>query len=62
MESEYREKLAAAGFVEIEVEATRVYDFAAPEAKAILPGLTEQELRDLNGSVYSAFIRARKQL
>jgi len=44
-ESEYRAKLAAAGFADITVEPTRVYDCAPPEAK---------------DKFASAFIRARR--
>jgi arsenite methyltransferase len=60
-ESEYKSKLAAAGFVEIEVEPTRVYraedarEFLAAEgidAAAIAP--------QVDGKFISAFIRARK--
>jgi ubiquinone/menaquinone biosynthesis C-methylase UbiE len=60
-ESEYKSKLAAAGFVEIEVEPTRVYraedarEFLATEgidAAAIAP--------QVDGKFISAFIRARK--
>ncbi|MGC9972410.1 MAG: arsenite methyltransferase [Bryobacteraceae bacterium] len=60
-ESEYKSKLAAAGFVEIEVEPTRIYraedarEFLAAEgidAAAIAP--------QVDGKFISAFIRARK--
>jgi len=59
-EEEYRDKLASAGFKEVDVQVTRVYDFNSPGAENILPGLSEPELRELNGAVVSAFIRARK--
>ena len=60
-ESEYKSKLAAAGFVEIEVEPTRIYraedarEFLATEgidAVAIAP--------QVDGKFISAFVRARK--
>jgi ubiquinone/menaquinone biosynthesis C-methylase UbiE len=60
-ESEYKSKLAEAGFVEIEVEPTRIYraedarEFLATEgidAAAIAP--------QVDGKFISAFIRARK--
>ncbi len=60
-ESEYRAKLAAAGFAEIEIEHTRVYtvndarqflDAAGIDAGAIAP--------HVEGKFASAFIRARK--
>jgi SAM-dependent methyltransferase len=60
-ESEYREKLAAAGFTEIDVEPTRIYkvedarDFLAGggiDVNAIAPTVDEKFM--------SAFVRARK--
>jgi len=59
-EEEYREKLAKAGFTDIEVQITRVYDLTSPLAGAIVPGLSPAELSELNGAIVSAFIRARK--
>lgn len=61
LEQEYREKLAAAGFTDIEVQITRVYDTTVPEAATIVPGLSETERSEINGAVVSAFIRAKKQ-
>ncbi|KJS14928.1 MAG: arsenite S-adenosylmethyltransferase [Peptococcaceae bacterium BRH_c4b] len=60
LEEEYREKLAKAGFTDIEVQVTRVYDLTGPSAASIVPGLSANELYELNGSIVSAFIRARK--
>ncbi|MFZ5643635.1 MAG: arsenite methyltransferase [Bacillota bacterium] len=60
LEQEYRNKLAGAGFDEIEVEVTRTYDLTDPAAEKILPSLSENDRRELNGSIVSAFIRARK--
>lgn len=57
---DYQEKLRLAGFKDIEIEFTRVYDFSTEEAASLLPRLTKDELLDLNGVVASAFIRARK--
>ena len=59
-EEEYREKLAKAGFTDIEVQIIRVYDLTSPLAGAIVPGLSPAELSELNGAIVSAFIRARK--
>ncbi|NPV73533.1 MAG: arsenite methyltransferase [Pelotomaculum sp.] len=59
-EQEYREKLAAAGFVDIGVEITRVYDTGSQAAAALLPGLTDEERRQTGGALASAFIRAKK--
>jgi len=60
LEEEYREKLKAAGFVNIEVLKTRVYDLTSPTAEMILPGVAESERIEADGSVASAFIRATK--
>ncbi len=60
-EEEYRAKLAAAGFEEVEVTPTRVY--RAEDARAFLEaeGLDAEALgREVGGNVMSAFIRARK--
>lgn len=59
-EQEYKGKLAAVGFTDIEIQITRVYDFDSPEAKSIVPGLSQAEYSDMSGSVVSAFIRAKK--
>ncbi|SFH25526.1 Methyltransferase domain-containing protein [Desulfotomaculum arcticum] len=61
-EQEYRDKLIAAGFNEVELQTTRVYDFSSQQAERILPGLSEAERKDSNGAVLSAFIRAKKPL
>jgi len=60
LDQEYRDKLAAAGFNEIEVEVTRSYDLTDPQAQTILPKLSDSERSQLNGSIVSAFIRAKK--
>ena len=60
-ESEYRAKLAAAGFGEIEIEPTRVY--AVNEAREFLKakGIDAEAVAPLvDGKFASAFIRARK--
>ena len=60
-ESEYRAKLASAGFVEIEVEPTRIY--TAAQAKDFL---SKEEIDAdriapiVDGKFMSAFVRARK--
>ncbi|AEF93884.1 Methyltransferase type 11 [Desulfotomaculum nigrificans CO-1-SRB] len=59
-EQEYRDKLAAAGFAAIEVQVTRVYDFTDAQGEQILPNLSEQERKQVNGAVVSAFIRSKK--
>jgi 2-polyprenyl-3-methyl-5-hydroxy-6-metoxy-1,4-benzoquinol methylase len=60
-ESEYRGKLAAAGFTDIEVEVTRVY--GVDEAASFLAGQgldVETAAREIDGKIVSAFIRATK--
>ena len=60
-ETEYRDKLAAAGFEPIDIEPTRVY--RADDARDILTasGLDVNTVaRDLDGKIFSAFVRAVK--
>jgi ubiquinone/menaquinone biosynthesis C-methylase UbiE len=60
-ESEYRAKLAAAGFNRIEVEATRIY--TAEQVKDFLAGANfdaEAMAPVVGGKFMSAFVRARK--
>ncbi len=59
-ESDYRSKLSAAGFEQIEIQPTRIY--TAEDAKAVLAGNEDLEkvAQALHGKFMSAFIRARK--
>jgi len=59
-ESDYRAKLAAAGFAEIEIEPTRVY--AVEDARQFLTaqGIDVDAAAQVDGKFASAFIRARK--
>lgn len=57
--SEYQGKLKNAGFQNIEVQVTRIYDFTDVGAE-LFSKLSEVELGQLEGAVVSAFIRARK--
>jgi SAM-dependent methyltransferase len=60
-ETEYRRLLAAAGFTDIEVEPTRIYQFE--DARAVLAGAgldADALARELGGRIMGAFIRARK--
>jgi arsenite methyltransferase len=59
-ESEYRSKLAAAGFEQIEVEPTRIY--TAADALAVLPKgeAVDKIVKMADGKFMSAFVRARK--
>jgi arsenite methyltransferase len=60
-EQEYRGLLAGAGFEGVDVEPTRIYEFA--DAKAVLTGAgldTEVLAREVGGRIMGAFIRATK--
>ena len=61
-ESEYTQKLQAAGFTDVSIEPTRVY--SAEDAKGLMQAsgtrLDEALLADIDGKFYSGFIRARK--
>ena len=60
-ENEYRALLAEAGFKDVGVEPTRIYQFE--DARAILEGVgldAEVLAREVTGRVMGAFVRARK--
>ena len=60
-ETEYRRLLQEAGFEEIGVEPTRIYEFE--DARAVLTGAgldAEVLAREVGGRVMGAFVRARK--
>ena len=60
-ESEYRAKLAAAGFEEIEIEPTRVYSVADARQFLTAQGIEVDAIApQVEGKVVSAFVRARK--
>ncbi|MGD8867782.1 MAG: arsenite methyltransferase [Gemmatimonadales bacterium] len=61
-EDEYREKLAAAGFVDIDVEVTRVYDVDELGDLADDFGLEVEKSWLSAGRLCSAFIRARRPI
>ncbi|SMC45041.1 arsenic resistance N-acetyltransferase ArsN2 [Sporomusa malonica] len=58
-DAEYQGKLQAAGFKNVEIQVTRVYDFADLHSE-LFSQLSKEELTQLQGAVVSAFIRARK--
>ena len=61
-ESEYRAKLAAAGFAEISVEPTRVYRTEDAISFLTDKGLDAEAIgREVDGKFMSAFVRARKR-
>lgn len=59
-ENEYRMLLSDAGFVNVDVEPTRIY--TAEDARALLEGsgLSHLPAEEVDGRVMSAFVRARK--
>lgn len=60
---EYLDKLAAAGFVEANIEPTRRYQFSAIEgawAPKGVAAMTDDQKRELDGKIMGAFIRAVK--
>lgn len=59
-QDEYTTKLVQAGFEDVEIVVTRVLDLNSPRARSIVPEATAAELEQLNGSLVSAFIRAKK--
>ncbi len=60
-EDEYRDKLAAAGFADIELETTRVYAIADAREVIAQSGLDADALAPLvTGRITSTFVRARK--
>ena len=62
LESEYVDKLRAAGFLDVEVEPTRIYskDDTDEMASSCCGNEIEVALKALDGAVMSAFIRARR--
>ena len=60
-EDEYRSKLVASGFADVEIETTRVYDVEDARAFLAESGLDVDAVAPLvNGKITSAFVRARK--
>lgn len=60
LDQEYRDKLAASGFTDIDVEITREYDLCDDKMVNLLEGLSPAEKDQLNGAIVSAFVRAKK--
>jgi len=60
-ENDYRSKLEAAGFTDVEIDTTRVYDVEDARAFLAESGLDVDTVAPLvNGRVTSAFVRAKK--
>jgi arsenite methyltransferase len=58
---EYREKLEAAGFADVDIEPTRVYQAADARAFLESAGLNYDRVADeVDGAFISAFVRARR--
>jgi hypothetical protein len=60
-ENDYRDKLTAAGFVDVEIQPTRV--FTSDDAREFLAGQhvdADRLASQLSGAVMSAFVRAVK--
>lgn len=60
-EDEFRSGLEAAGFVDVEIEPTRVYTYEDARPFLEEAGLDLEAARSADGSVVSAFIRATKR-
>jgi ubiquinone/menaquinone biosynthesis C-methylase UbiE len=61
-ESEYRAKLAKAGFEDIDVEPTRMYTAESARDYLAGAGLAADAIASIDGKFISAFVRARKPL
>lgn len=61
-ETEYAEKMRAAGFEEVEVRRTKVYSFPDAMAAMAFPELSGEERNEINGSLASAIIMGKKPL
>lgn len=60
-ETDYRRKLAAAGFEDVDVEVTRVYDLGEAHGYLAAHGVDLDPLApQVTGEVVSAFVRAKK--
>jgi hypothetical protein len=61
-ETEYADLLKEAGFIEIEVRRTKVYDVPDALAAMAFPELSAEERKEINGALASALILAKKNL
>jgi hypothetical protein len=60
-ENEYREKLARAGFMDVDVEATRIYKVEDAREFLNAAGINPDAVAPhVDGKFMSAFVRARK--
>jgi arsenite methyltransferase len=61
-EGEYRSGLEAAGFVDVEIQPTRVYSFEDARELLVNAGIDEEATLAAGGDIISAFVRATKRL
>lgn len=61
-ETEYAALLKEAGFIEIEVRRTKVYEVPDALAAMAFPELSAEERKEINGALASAIIQGRKPL
>lgn len=59
-DTDYKKKLKDAGFEDIEVKITRTYDLTDPFIQERIPLNVRNEIKEWNGALVSAFIRAKK--
>jgi ubiquinone/menaquinone biosynthesis C-methylase UbiE len=59
-EETYRSLLQEAGFIDIEIEVTRRYSFDEVDQNGASASLSQEERREVDGQIISAFVRARK--
>lgn len=60
LKEEYENCLKANGFSDLELITTRTYDLMDAQLDGLLSNLSETERSEFNGSIVSAFIRAKK--
>jgi arsenite methyltransferase len=61
-ESDYRAKLAKAGFEAVDLEPTRIYTAESARDHLVGAGLSAEAIASIDGKFISAFVRARKPL
>jgi N-acetylglutamate synthase-like GNAT family acetyltransferase len=61
-ETEYAEKMREAGFEEVEVRRTKVYEAPDAVAAVLFPELSVEERNEINGALASAIILGKKPL
>lgn len=59
-EDEYRQLLDQAGFADVEIVPTRIYELADAEEMLAADGIDVDDLRTVDGQLMSAFVRATK--